>query len=90
MADAFRPLVVCSCPEELQLRRVQTRDGASAEDARARIRAQRPLAEKVAMADFVVDSSGTLEQGANQADEALAGVCARVGVDFARYALEPR
>jgi dephospho-CoA kinase len=90
IAEAFRPLVVCACPEELQLRRVQARDGASAEDALARIRAQRPLAEKVAMADFVVDSSGTLEQGAIQADEALRGVCARVGVDFTRYVLQAR
>ncbi|HEY8091298.1 MAG TPA: dephospho-CoA kinase [Polyangiaceae bacterium] len=90
IADAFRPLVVCSCPEELQLRRVQARDATSAEDALARIRAQRPLAEKVAMADFVVDSSGTLEQGAIQADEALAGVCARVGVEFTRYGLQAR
>jgi dephospho-CoA kinase len=86
VADAFRPLVVVACPEDVQLARILGRDRASAEDARARIRAQKPLAEKVAVADFVVDTSGTLEQGAEMADEALAGVCARVGVDFARYA----
>jgi dephospho-CoA kinase len=87
MADAFRPLVVVACPEEVQLARVLARDGASAEDALARIRAQKPLAEKVAVADFVVDTNGTLEEGARRADEALAGVCARVGVDFRRYPL---
>jgi dephospho-CoA kinase len=87
VADAFRPLVVVACPEEVQLARVRARDGASADDALARIRAQKPLAEKIAVADFVVDTSGPLEEGARRADEALAAVCARVGVDFARYPL---
>lgn len=87
VADGFRPLVVVSCPEDVQIARVLARDAASIEDARARIRAQKPLAEKVALADFVVDTSGTLEEGARRADEALAGVCARVGVDFGRYGL---
>jgi dephospho-CoA kinase len=85
VADAFRPLVVVACSEELQIARVQSRDGATADEARARIRAQKPLAEKVALADFVIDTSGTLAQGADRADEALAAVCARVGVDVARY-----
>ncbi len=87
VADAFRPLVVVACPEDVQLARIQARDHASAEDARARVRAQKPLADKVAVADFVVDTRGTLEEGAARADEALAGVCARVGVDYTRYAL---
>jgi dephospho-CoA kinase len=85
VADAFRPLVVVSCPEDVQLARILGRDRATAEDARARLRAQKPLAEKVAVADFVVDTGGTLAEGAGRADVALAGVCARVGVDYARY-----
>ncbi len=90
VADAFRPLVVVACPEDVQLARVRARDGAAAEDALARIRAQKPLADKVAVADFVIDTSGTLEQGAERADEALAAVCRRVGVDPARYGLPDR
>jgi dephospho-CoA kinase len=85
-ADAFRPLVVVACPEDVQLARIRARDGASAEDALARIRAQKPLADKIALADFVVDTNGSLEEGARRADAALAGVCARVGVDYERYA----
>jgi len=85
VADAFRPLVVVACPDDVQLARILSRDKASVEDARARLRAQKPLADKVAVADFVVDTSGTLAEGAIRADEALAGVCARVGVDYARY-----
>jgi dephospho-CoA kinase len=87
LADTFRPLVVVACPEDVQVARVRARDPASAEDALARIRAQRPLAEKVAVADFVIDTSGTLDEGARRADETLASVCARMGVDFGRYPL---
>jgi dephospho-CoA kinase len=85
--DAFRPLVVVACSEAVQIARVQARDAASAEDAMARIRAQKPLAEKVAAADFVIDTGGTLEENARRTDEVLAAVCARVGVDAGRYGL---
>ncbi len=86
-ADAFRPLVVVACPEDVQLVRVRARDAASAEDALARIRAQKPLGEKVAVADFVIDTSGTLEESARRTDDVLAAVCGRVGLDEARYHL---
>lgn len=85
LADAFRPLVVVACPEDVQLARVQSRDGASAQDALARIRAQKPLAEKVAAADFVIDTSGPLERNAAQTDEVLGAICRRLGVDPRRY-----
>ena len=60
VADMFRPLVVVSCPEAVQIERVRARDDASREDAMARIAAQKPLAEKVAVADFVIDTDGPL------------------------------
>jgi dephospho-CoA kinase len=85
LADAFRPLVVVSCPEATQLARVQARDGGSLEDARARVRSQKPLAEKVAVADFVIDTTGSLEHNAARSDEVLRAICLRVGVDASRY-----
>ena len=85
-ADAFRPLVVVACPQELQVRRLQER-GATLEEALARVRAQRPLADKVAAADHVIDTTGTLEEGARRADEVLSVICDRFGIDFRRYAL---
>jgi dephospho-CoA kinase len=85
LADAFRPLVVVSCPEATQLARVLARDGGSLEDARARVRAQKPLAEKVAVADFVIDTTGSLEDNAARSDEVLRAICLRLGVDPARY-----
>jgi dephospho-CoA kinase len=89
VADAFRPLVVVSCPEEMQIARIHARGASSMEDALARIRAQKPLAEKVAAADFVIDTTGSLEQSARQTDEILRAICVRVGVDASRYGFEP-
>jgi dephospho-CoA kinase len=89
LEDAFRPLVVVSCPEHVQIARVRARDAASAEDAMARIRAQKPLAEKVAVADYVIDTSGTLDENARRTDEVLSAICARLGVTAARYGLDP-
>ena len=59
MSEAFRPLVVVAAPLPVQIERVVARDGLSRQEALARIDAQLSLAEKVAMADYVVDNSGT-------------------------------
>ncbi len=85
VVDMFRPLVVVSAPEAIQLARVVSRDAASRDDALSRIRAQKPLAEKVAVADFVIETTGTLEENARRTDDVLDAVCARVGVDPSRY-----
>ncbi|KAG0334069.1 hypothetical protein BG004_000568 [Podila humilis] len=47
-------IIVVYCPPEVQLARIQSRDGLSAADAQARIDAQRPLIEKVDYADHVI------------------------------------
>jgi dephospho-CoA kinase len=85
VADMFRPLVVVSAPEDVQLARVHARDAASHDDALSRIRAQKSLAEKVAVADFVIETTGTLEENARRTDDVLDAVCARVGVDPSRF-----
>jgi dephospho-CoA kinase len=50
-------IVVAVDPEE-QLRRLMARDGISPEEALRRVRAQTPQEEKIARADFVIESSG--------------------------------
>jgi dephospho-CoA kinase len=72
LADAFRPLLVVAIPEALQVERAMQRDGWSFEQARARIQAQHPLAEKIAAADYVIDNAGTLLETETQADAILA------------------
>ncbi len=85
LADHFRPLVVCTSSEEVQLARIVARDGSTIDDALARVRAQKPLADKVAAADFVVETSGSLEESARRSDEVLRAICTRLGVDARRY-----
>ena len=85
VADAFRPLVVVCATEDVQIARAMARDGSTAEDARARVRAQMSLEAKVKLADFVVENSGTLEALRAAADRTLDAVCGRLGIDPARY-----
>ena len=85
VADAFRPLVVVAAPEEVQVERACVRDKCSADDARARIRAQMPLSEKVKVADFVIENTGSLADLEAKTDEVLAAIATRLGVDPARY-----
>jgi len=57
---ALDGLIVVACDEATQLARLIGRDGYSEEDARARIAAQAPIADKVAAATWLVDTSGPL------------------------------
>ncbi len=87
VADAFRPLVVVACPEAVQIARIQSRDGATRDEALARVRAQKPLAEKVAAADFVIETDQPVAATRARVDEVLDALCRRLGVDPARYPL---
>jgi dephospho-CoA kinase len=62
LAEAFRPLIVVAVSLPVQVDRLMARDGLSRSDALARISAQLPLAEKVAMADYVIENDGALEE----------------------------
>lgn len=85
LAEMFRPLVVVSATEATQIARAIARDGASADEARARVSAQMPLAAKEAVADIVLHNEGTLAELIVQTDAMLDRVCAMKQVDPARY-----
>ena len=85
LAGMFRPLVVVSAPESLQIARAMARDGATEAEARARVGAQMPLAAKAAVADVVLENTGTLAELVARTDAMLEQVCARQKVDPARY-----
>ncbi|MGZ3428544.1 MAG: dephospho-CoA kinase [Polyangia bacterium] len=53
-------LILVACDEATQLARLMGRDGYVEADARARIAAQAPMADKIAAATWVVDTSGPL------------------------------
>ena len=84
VADAFRPLVVVSAPEATQVTRACARDAAADADVRARIRAQMPLAAKVAVADFVIENTGSLADLDRRTDEVLEAIGASLGVTLDR------
>ena len=63
---------VVTCDPTQQLARLMARNGFSEAEARQRIAAQPPQAEKVARADVVIDNSGTPEATRAQIDAAWA------------------
>jgi dephospho-CoA kinase len=70
----FDCVIVTACESEEQVRRAVGRSGMTDADARRRIAAQWPLAEKVRRADFVIRTDGTIEstrQAARSVWEAL-------------------
>ncbi len=69
---------VVTCDEREQLRRLVEERGMPEADARQRIAAQPPQREKVAVADVVINNSGTLEQTEQQVDTAWQVVTRRV------------
>jgi dephospho-CoA kinase len=85
LTERLRPLVVVAASEAHQLERAQRRDGMSESQARARLAAQLPLAEKLKVADHVIFNDGTVAQAEAEADRVLDAVCAQCGVDPTRY-----
>lgn len=68
-ADRFDVVVVVSAPEEQRLGRIVRDRDTSSEDAQARIDAQTSDAERTAVADVVLENSGTLDELHAQVDE---------------------
>ena len=83
--DRFKPLVVVTASEEQQIARGMARDGLDAAAVKARLRAQMSLADKAAMADYVIDNSGPLSETLAQADTVLSAICKTLHIDETRY-----
>lgn len=65
----FDATVLVYAPEETQIERQILRDGCDRGDALLRVRAQLPIEEKKAMADIVIDNSGSLDETRRQTRE---------------------
>jgi dephospho-CoA kinase len=59
-------LIVVAVAPEVQLHRLMARDGIGEAEARARVAAQLPLADKLAVADWVVDNGGGVDDTRRQ------------------------
>ncbi len=73
----FDGLIVVSSKPQVQLARLVERDGLSEEQAQARIRSQLPLADKEAVADYVIHNNDTLEAVTQQVQELYQALCER-------------
>jgi dephospho-CoA kinase len=65
----FREVVVVHAPAETRIRRMVELRGMAETEARNRVSSQASDEERLAMADVVIDSSGTIEHTLAQADE---------------------
>jgi dephospho-CoA kinase len=64
----FDAVIVTACEPETQLRRLMERDGLTEVEARQRIASQWPLETKIANADYVIRTDGTLNETNRQVD----------------------
>lgn len=73
-------LVVVACQPETQLARVMARDGLDEDSARARLAAQKPLADKLAAATWVIWNDGDREALEVAVDETHARILGSLSV----------
>lgn len=74
MADGYDSLWVTTCRPEQQVRRIMGGRGLSRGEAEQRVQAQSPQEKKLARADVVIDTSGTLSQTQAQVHVAWQGL----------------
>ena len=67
MDSFFDNIIVVTCKEKAQIKRLRKRDGLSAEEARQRMASQLPLEAKIRRANFCIDNSGSFEETEKQA-----------------------
>lgn len=74
MAETYDAIWVTSCSEATQLERLMRYRGLSREEALRRIRAQPPQGEKLARADVIIDTEGSLDETRAQVNRAWAAL----------------
>ncbi len=87
--EEFRPLVVVTAPEDVQVVRAMRRDGSDEAHVWSRLHSQAPLERKLHVADHVIDNGGSLADTIDRADAILDRICRDLGIDPARYPRPP-
>lgn len=67
----FDGIMVVTTNADHQLKRLMARNNLSPEDAQKRIDSQMPIAEKVKLADFVINNDGSIDETYNQVQQVL-------------------
>lgn len=81
MAEQYPVVVVVAASEENQLERLVRDRDMDPDDARARIAAQAPLADKLAVATHVIHNDSSMDELVARADEVAAELLARAESD---------
>jgi dephospho-CoA kinase len=68
-AEFFEKIIVVFCGEEIQIKRLMERDNINREDALKKIGSQMPPEEKLKRADYVIDSSGSVQNTVEQTEK---------------------
>ena len=66
--DHIDKLLVVTCEESIQIKRIMDRDNCTKQEALSRINSQMSQDEKVKYADYVINNSGSLQDLKNKAD----------------------
>jgi dephospho-CoA kinase len=61
-------VAVVRAKKDIQIKRLQKRDGLIKKEILKRMKAQMPIAEKIARADFVIDNQGSINQTKKQVE----------------------
>lgn len=77
--DFFDYIILVSAPREAQIQRLIERSGLSPDEARRRVEAQTPPELLAPKADFVLDTSGTIEETKERARRLFRELLARAG-----------
>lgn len=70
-ADKYRPLIVVACPLEVQLQRLMSRNNLTESEAMARISKQFSVEERIKFADYVIDTSKSIEHSVKQTEKII-------------------
>jgi len=65
----YHSLIVVACSPSIQLSRLVDRDDLTLEEAKARIQSQLPMEEKLKLADYSINTSGTLKETHSQVED---------------------
>lgn len=70
-SEKFRPLIVVHCPRDTQIARLMSRNSLTRDEAMARIEAQMPVEKKLALSNYSIDTSGTVEYSIKQTEDII-------------------
>ena len=73
-AEFFDKIIVVYCSEEIQIKRLMERDNISREVAKKKIGSQMPSEEKLKYADYVIDSSDTIQSTVEQTEKVFSNL----------------